>query len=146
MDQIVSKVEKQEIEIDYIKRSLDELVEQNKNQSKQLDKISESIKNQELILEKISNLDDKYEESIKRCHNRIDEEIERCKDINGRMDKELDRLKEDVLSRPCRSHDVFVKELEYIKKELNKYAKIVWWGGTLIIGVVIVSILKTHLH
>ena len=80
MQEIVTKVEKQELEITYIKKTLDELVEQNKIQNKQLSKISESISKQEIILEKVSNLDDKYTEAIKRVHFRIDEQLKLCEE------------------------------------------------------------------
>jgi len=144
MEQIINKVEKQELEINYIKKSLDELVEQNKNQNLQLSKISESIQKQEVILEKIGNLEEKYSDGLKRCHRRIDEELDRCKEDKKKYESELKQIKEDLQSRPCQNHNVVDKEIEFIKGELAKHNKIIWWGATLIIGAVIVAILKSH--
>jgi len=146
MEQIVNKVEKQEIEITYIKKTLDELVEQNKKQSEQLVKISESIQKQEIILEKIGNLEDKYNDGIKRCHRRIDEELERCKVDKERMEHELETLKNDLSRKPCNNYGIFQKELDQVKAEIAKHGKVIWWGATLIIGAVIVAILKEHFH
>ena len=144
MDGIQSKVEKQEIEITYIKKSLDELVAQNKNQNLQLSKISESIQKQEVILEKVGNLEEKYSDGLKRCHRRIDEELDRCKEDKKKYESELKHIKEDLQSRPCQNHNIVDKEIEFIKGELAKHNKTIWWGATLIIGAVIVAILKSH--
>ena len=144
MEQIFAKVEKQELEISYIKKTLDELVEQNKKQNEQLIKISESIQKQEIIIEKISNLEDKYQEGIKRVHKRIDEELERCKEKTSFLKDEVDKLKNDLSLRPCQNHQIVDKELEYIKKQVERHSKIVWWGGTLIIGVIVIAIIKSH--
>ena len=145
MEHIANKVEKQELEINYIKKSLDELVEQNKNQNKQLEKISNSIQKQELILEKIGNLEEKYSDGLKRCHNRIDEELSRCKEEKAKYEDEIKLIKNDLMSKPCNTHNVIDKEIEFIKMEISKHNKIIWWGATLIIGVVIVAILKSQL-
>jgi len=145
MEHIANKVEKQELEINYIKKALDELVEQNKNQNKQLEKISNSIQKQELILEKIGNLEEKYSDGLKRCHNRIDEELSRCKEEKAKYEDEIKLIKNDLMSKPCNTHNVIDKEIEFIKMEISKHNKIIWWGATLIIGVVIVAIIKSHL-
>jgi len=144
MDIIKSKVEKQELEITFIKRSLDELIEQNKNQNLQLSKISDSIQKQEIILEKIGNLEDKYNDGLKRCHNRIDTELVRLKDDTKTLYSNIGSLRDELNARPCQNHNIVDKEIEFIKGELSKYNKIIWWSATLIIGVVIIAILKEH--
>ena len=67
MEKIVNKVEKQELEITYIKKTLDELVEQNKKQNEQLTKICKGLAKHELIFEKITNLESKQQEALKRA-------------------------------------------------------------------------------
>jgi len=146
MEKIVSKVEKQEVEITYIKKSLDELIDQNKSQSFQLEKISDSIKNQELILEKISNLDDKYGESVKRCHHRMDDEISKYEHFIDKIENDIGKLKYEISNKPCGNYNVLDTKIAQMQKELNKYAKLIWWVGTTILGVVIVAILKDHLY
>lgn len=145
MQEIVTKVEKQELEISYIKKSLDELVEQNKKQNEQLGKISESIQKQEIILEKISNLEEKYQDGLKRVHKRIDDELERNKEIIKRHNNEIEAIKNDLASRPCQNHNIVEKELEFIKKQQEKHAKIFWWVGTMIISIVLIAVIKGHL-
>ena len=152
MEHIVSKVEKQEIEITYIKKTLDELVEQNKRQNEQLTKISESIAKQEIILEKISDLEEKYQEGLKRVHKRIDGELTACekgkKDCENNLSKlenEIEKLKDEVKNRPCVSHNVVQNELNHIKEKIERHGKIFWWLGTAVLGVVIVAIVKSVL-
>ena len=152
MEKIVSKVEKQEIEILYIKKTLDEIVEQNKKQSEQLTKISESITKQEVILEKISNLEEKYQDGIKRVHKRIDGELLACekgkKDCENNLSKlenEIEKLKDEVKNRPCVSHNVVQTELNHIKEKIEKHGKIFWWLGTVVLGIVIVAVVKNIL-
>jgi len=146
MEQLIAKVEKQEVEIDYIKKSLEELVIQNRKQSEQLQKIGESIQKQEIILEKISNLENKYSDSIKRCHRRIDEELERCKNERKRLEKELGVIKTDLMGKPCQNYDLINKDIEQLKRDLGSHSKIFWWVTTLIVGAVIIAILKEHFH
>jgi len=164
MQEIIQKIEKQELEISYIKKTLDELATQNRKQSEQLQKISESIHKQELILEKISNLEAKYQDGIKRVHKRMDDEIYHFtdkimkieKEFSQKIDDEITHINEKIeklekttnscCNRPCVSHNVIEVEIENIKKQQDKFSKIFYWGATLIIGVVIVGIIKSHFH
>jgi len=164
MQEIIQKIEKQEIEISYIKETLEKLAIQTEKQSNQLQKISESIQKQELILEKISNLEEKYQEGMKRVHKRIDDEIHRCNDrvtkieneTPKKIENEIDYIEEKInklekniencCNRPCISHDVFKVELENVKKQQERFYKIFYWGATLIIGIVIAGIVKSHFH
>jgi predicted nuclease with TOPRIM domain len=150
MEKIISKVEKQELEITYIKKTLDKLVEQNEKQNEQLAKISESIAKQEIILEKISNLEEKYQEGIKRIHKRIDGELALCEKTKDDCDKEceklskrMDELEEKLATRPCVSHNVIEAEIKHLKEYIEKHNKIFWWIGTVILGVIIVSIVES---
>ena len=150
MEKIISKVEKQELEITYIKKTLDKLVEQNEKQNEQLAKISESIAKQEIILEKISNLEEKYQEGFKRIHKRIDGELALCEktkdDCNKeceRLDKRINELEEKLATRPCVSHNVIEAEIKHLKEYIEKHNKIFWWIGTVILGVIIVSIVES---
>ena len=150
MEKIISKVEKQELEIVYIKKTLDKLVEQNEKQNEQLAKISESIAKQEIILEKISNLEEKYQEGIKRIHKRIDGELALCEKTKDDCDKEceklskrMDELEEKLATRPCVSHNVIEAEIKHLKEYIEKHNKIFWWIGTVILGVIIVSIVES---
>jgi len=146
MEQLIAKVEKQEVEIDYIKKSLEELVNQSRKQSEQLQKIGESIQKQEIILEKITNLENKYNDSIKRCHRRIDDELERCKNERKRLEKEFEAIKTDLMGKPCQNYDLINKDIEQLKRDLGSHSKIFWWITTLIVGAVIIAILKEHFH
>ncbi len=141
MQEIVTKVEKQELEITYIKKTLDELVEQNKIQNKQLSKISESISKQEIILEKVSNLDKKYTEAIKRVHFRIDEQQKICEEKIAENKMNIEKILNER-GAACPKHDVLEKDIEFLKKQQEKHAKVFWWAGTLIISVVIIAIIK----
>ncbi len=138
MQEITKKVERQELEIHYIKKTLDELVEQNKIQNKQLSKISESISKQEIILERVSNLDNKYTEAIKRLHSRIDEQQRICE----RKITENKMNIEKILNERNSICPALEKDIEFLKKQQEKHAKVFWWAGTLIISVVIVAIIK----
>jgi len=144
MEHIVTKVEKQELEITYIKKTLDELVEQNKIQNKQLSKISESISKQEIILEKVSNLDDKYTDAIKRVHFRIDEQLKICEERIAENKMNIEKIlnrKNEV----CPKHDILEKDIEILKKQQEKHAKIFWWVSTAIIGLIITAVIKSVL-
>jgi predicted nuclease with TOPRIM domain len=152
MEKIISKVEKQELEIVYIKKTLDKLVEQNERQNEQLTKISESIAKQEVILEKISNLEEKYQDGIKRIHKRIDGELALCEkakdDCNKeceRLSKRMDELEEKLTTRPCVSHNVIETELKHLKEYIEKHNKIFWWVTTAIIGLIIAAVIKSVL-
>ena len=152
MEKIISKVEKQELEITYIKKTLDKLVEQNEKQNEQLAKISESIAKQEIILEKISNLEEKYQEGLKRVHKRIDGELALCEktkdDCNKeceRLDKRINELEEKLATRPCVSHNVIEAELKHLKEYIEKHSKIFWWVTTAIIGLIIAAVIKSVL-
>ena len=137
MEQIVSKVEKQELEIIYIKKSLDEIVEQNKKQNEQLEKISDSIQKQEIILERIANLEDKYSEGTKRLHKRLDTEIER-------YDKRILIIEEDlkeIKSRPCTNHNSTVNiEIKNLKEKIAAHSKYFWFVNSAVIGAVIMAL------
>ncbi len=160
MEHIVTKVEKQELEITYIKKALDELVEQNKKQNEQLGKIGESIQKQEVILEKVSNLEDKYNDGLKRCHKRIDETLLTKNEIQKQIETEvsknekkivaienkIDQLKLEIRNKPCGTHNIVENELSHIKQDLASHKKIFWWGATLMIGTMVVTILKAFLH
>ena len=160
MEHIATKVERQELEITYIKKALDELVEQNKIQNEQLVKISESIQKQEVILEKVSNLEDKYNDGLKRCHKRIDETLITKNDIEAQIENktvkydtkisklydEIEKVKIEIRNKPCGTHNVVENELDHIRKDLATHKKIFWWGATLMIGTMIVTILKAFLH
>jgi chromosome segregation ATPase len=152
MEELVKKVEIQELEISYIKKALDELVEQNKKQNEQLAKISESIAKQEIILEKISNLEEKYQEGLKRVHKRIDGELALCEKTKDDCDKEceklskrMDELEEKLATRPCVSHNVIEAELKHLKEYIEKHNKIFWWVTTAIIGLIIAAVIKSIL-
>jgi len=159
MQEIIQKIEKQEVEISYIKKTLNELAIQNKKQSDQLQKIGEAIHKQELILEKISNLEERYNDGVKRVHKRMDDEIHHFnekifkleKEINNEVlyiNEKIEKLEKNVESccnRPCVSHNVIEVELNNIKKQQEKFSKIFYWGATLIIGIVIAGIIKSHL-
>ena len=152
MEHIANRVEKQELEIMYIKKTLDELVEQNKKQNEQLSKISESIARQEIIFEKIANLEDKHQDALKRVHNRIDAELTNCEKQRKnyenefkRVDNEIEKLKEAVANKPCVTHDVIKTEIKHINEKLEKHGKIFWWLSTAILTVIIVAIVKSVL-
>ena len=136
MEQIVNKVEKQELEIIYIKKSLDEIVEQNKRQNEQLSKISDSIQKQEVILERIANLEDKYSEGTKRLHKRLDTEIDR-------FDKRISSIEEDVKeakNRPCVNHNgTIAVEIENIKEKIANHSKYFWFVNSAVIGSIIMA-------
>lgn len=139
-----TKIERQEVEISYIKKTLDELVEQNKRQSEQLASITKSIQKQEVILEKITYLEDKYHDGIKRVHKRIDEEVKKINEILTIYKDEFGKIKEDMKKMSCPIEKTFLKDIEYLKKQQDRHAKIFWWVGSLIIGAVILAILKSH--
>jgi len=136
MEHIVGKVEKQEIEIQYIKQSLNELVEQNKQQNYQLSKISESIQKQEIILEKISNLEEKYQESTKRVHKRIDEEIRHFEDRISKVEKQC----VECCNRPCVNHNAVDNEIKHINEKINKHGSYFWFVNSAVIGAVIMAL------
>jgi len=138
MEQIIGKVEKQELEIQYIKQTLNEISVENKKQSEQLLKISESIQKQEIILEKISNLEEKYHESTKRVHKRIDEEIRHFEERLNKVEKQCI----ECCNRPCINHNAVDAEIKNIKEKLSDHKKIFWWVTTAVIGVVIVAVVK----
>jgi len=142
MEQVKAKVEKQEVEISYIKKSLDEIAHENKKQSSQLQTISESIQKQELILEKISNLEEKYYDGSKRLHSRIDDE-KRNLDIRFKeLENCCSKVKNDIVSRPCRTHGLVEKELETINKRLDDHKKIFWTAISAVMLIVIGAIVK----
>jgi len=144
MEHIVTKVEKQELEIHYIKKTLDELVEQNKIQNEQLSKISDSISKQEVILEKVSNLDDKYTEAIKRVHYRIDEQLRLCEERIADNKTKIEKILNQK-NAVCPKHDVLEKDIEILRKQQEKHAKIFWWVSTAIIGLVITAVVNSVL-
>ena len=138
MEHIIGKVEKQELEISYIKKSLNELVEQNKQQNKQLSKISESIQKQEIILEKIGNLEEKYQDGTKRVHKRIDEEIKHFEERISKVEKQC----VECCNRPCINHNAVDTEIKNIKEKLSDHKKIFWTGITAVMMIVIGAIVK----
>ena len=157
MQEIATKVEKQELEITYIKKSLDELVEQNKKQNEQLGKISESIQKQEVILEKVSNLEDKYTDGLKRCHKRIDETVVTKNGIQkqienetiktdkkiAKLETEIDKLRLEVHNRPCVTHNVVENELKHINETLANHKKIFWSVTSVIVFGVLTALIKS---
>jgi chromosome segregation ATPase len=138
MEKIVNKVEKQELEITYIKKTLDDIANENKKQSEQLSKIGESIQKQEIILEKISNLEDKYQDGSKRVHRRIDDVTNLYNAKFVEMNNKIDACS----NRPCVSHNVIENELKHIKDDLNKHSKIFWTAISSILLIVIGAIVK----
>jgi len=152
MEKIVNKVEKQELEITYIKKTLDELVEQNKKQNEQLTKICKGLAKHELIFEKITNLESKQQEALKRVHDRIDGELllrenvkkEYYKDIEN-LYKKIEELEEKLATRPCVTHNVVEAEIKHLKEYIEKHNKIFWWVTTAIIGLIIVAVIKSVL-
>ncbi len=146
MEKIVTKVEKQELEISYIKKTLDELVAQNKKQNEQLVKISESIHKQEVILEKISNLEERYSEGMARVHKRIDEELRRCKKDIDQHETLINEIKDNINTRPCTRYEKLQTEIEFLRKQHDRHTKIFGWMATLIIGAVVSSIIASHFN
>ena len=138
MEHIIGKVEKQELEISYIKKSLNELVEQNKQQNKQLSKISESIQKQEIILEKIGNLEEKYQDGTKRVHKRIDEEIKHFEERISKVEKQC----VECCNRPCINHNAVDTEIKHIKEAIADHKKIFWTAIAGVMMIVIGAIVK----
>lgn len=142
MEEITNQVEKQQVEISYIKQKIDEIASQNQRQNDQLEKISNSIAKQELILEKISSLEDKFNMSLKGVYSLIDQEK-----IN--YDTKIQNLEERLTKRetiPCQNINIINEKIINIQKEIDKHNRIFWWLGTLIVGAIIIGILKDHLH
>ena len=137
MQQIISKVEKQEMEIDYIKRSLEEIADQNKKQNEQLEKISESIQKQELILEKISNLEEKYYDETKRIYKTINNENEF---LTNKI-KEVEEFAKDCCNRPCVNHSAIVYEIESLKEFKAKQDKALNWIITTVGSAIVLALL-----
>jgi len=142
MEQVKAKVEKQEVEISYIKKSLDEIVGENRKQSNQLQTISDSIQKQELILEKISNLEEKYYDGSKRLHSRIDEENKHHELRLKALEECCNSNKDDILNRPCRTHDVLAKDIENINKRLDDHKKIFWTAISTVMLIVVGAIVQ----
>ena len=156
MQEITTRVDKQELEIMYIKKALDELVDQNKKQNEQLEKISDSIHKQEVILEKVSNLEDKYADGLRRCHQRIDETLEikqeikkqleqETKKIDKRQEKfeeEIESVKKEIRSKPCGVHNVVDNEIKHMKETIEFHKKILFG----VIGFVFVAVGSSILH
>ena len=156
MEHIATKVERQELEITYIKKSLDELVEQNKKQNEQLGRIGESIQKQEIILEKVSNLEDKYNDGLKRCHKRIDDNLMTKKEIDTRIENEvtklvkeqdkleaeLERVKTELRNKPCGVHNVVDNEIKHMNETIQFHKRILFG----VIGFVFVAVGTSVLH
>jgi len=137
MEHIIGKVEKQEVEIQYIKQTLNEISAENKKQSEQLEKISDSIQKQEIILEKISNLEEKYYEGTKRVHQRIDEEI---KHFETRL-VQLEHKCEECCNRPCINHNAVDNEIKHINEKIEKHGSYFWFVNSAVIGAVIMALI-----
>lgn len=128
---LYQRVHRQEIEIKYIKKAIEEIAENTKKQGEHLLKISETISKQEVILEKLTNLEERQEGDIKRCHKRID--------------MELERWEKEVKNKPCVSVSALEKDIELLKHKTEKHDKIFWWLGTMVIGAIVLSLIRHEL-
>ena len=148
---VTAQVQRHSFEIENLKSTLERIAKSLEKQEEQLEKINQTLSRQDVILEKIANLEEKYQDGLKRCHFRIDgekehfeERIRRNEEKIKKNEEELKKLQEDIHHRPCVSHNLIEKDIDFLKKEVQKHNKIFWWGATLIIGVVVVGIVKSH--
>ena len=149
MELLESKLEKHDLEISYMKKSLDELVEYSKETTKQLQKIGESIAKQEVILEKISNIEASHKESVKRLHDRVDlvekSVVSEKGDVVDRLDlleSKLEKLRDNLDKRPCNAHFVVDNELKHVNEKLENHKKIFWTAISTVMVIVIGAIVK----
>jgi len=112
------KVEIQEIKLEYLSKSLEELSKGIEKTNEQIRKIAESILKQEVILTKISAMEEKYSNDYSSIRTSLQT-----------LTKRQDRLEASLNSKPCQTHNVIDKEIEWIKEELRKHNKI-FWGVT----------------
>ena len=78
-----------EIEIQELKKSIDKIIEVNKDQMIRLDEISGNMLKQEIILARIENVEDRVSDEVKTLNKRIDEE---CHKVEG--EPEMDVLQD----------------------------------------------------
>ena len=134
MDDIKNKLSNHDLEISYIKKSLDHLVEYSKDTNVQIQKIGESISKQEVILEKLANLENNYDASVKRVHKRID----MVEKLYEKLDTKADSLHHEHLNKPCMNKEVFNKSIEHLEEKINNIKKIFWGFGSTV-GVIIIG-------
>jgi len=125
-DELSNKVNIQEVKLEYMSKSLDELINGVKKTNEQIQKIAESLTKQEVILTKISAMEEKYSQDYTSVQDSLTD-----------TGVKISRLEKDIRSRPCISHGVIEKEIEWIKAEISKHNKIFWTVTSVIITTII---------
>ena len=75
-----------EIEIQELKKSIDKIIDVNKDQMIRLDEISGNLLKQEIILARIENVEDRVSDEVKTLNKRIDEECGGETEVNTLQD------------------------------------------------------------
>jgi len=135
-DELSNKVNIQEVKLEYMSKSLDELINGVKKTNEQIQKIAESLTKQEVILTKISAMEEKYSQDYTSVQDSITS-----------TEVKIGRLEKDIRNRPCISHGVVEKEIEWIKAEISKHNKIFWTVTSVIITTIItigIEVLFSH--
>lgn len=145
MERIEDKVNKHEIEINYIKSGIDKIVKNNEIFNKELQKISESIIKQEAILSKLSDLEKIYNDGIKRTHLRLDKIEDKVNKKNEKIEQYIEELKMNLIKTKdeVKSNDEIIKkDIEEVKKQIEKHNKLIYSLGYLVIAIIVTALVK----